>query len=94
LLDITSRAYELFQSSKVDQKRRLISFLLSNLELESGKLVYKLKEPFDAILQANESKEWLPLVDRFRTTFYGHILSFTGKFANLLEGDDFKLLVA
>ncbi len=59
LLDIASRAHDLFLSSKVDQQRRLIAFVLSNLSLEGKKLVYKLKEPFDAILQANERSQWL-----------------------------------
>lgn len=66
LLDIASRARDLFLSSKVDQKRKLISFVLSNLSLEGKKLVYNLKEPFDAILQANKSKIWLPGPDSNR----------------------------
>ncbi|GAH39274.1 unnamed protein product, partial [marine sediment metagenome] len=33
LLNLASRAYELFESSKIEQKRQLINFLLSNLRL-------------------------------------------------------------
>ena len=33
LLNLTSRDYELFESSKIKQKRQLINFLLSNLRL-------------------------------------------------------------
>ena len=35
LLNLCSRAPELFESSKVEQKRQLINFLLSNLKLEA-----------------------------------------------------------
>lgn len=92
LLDIATRANALFLSSKVDQKRRLISFVLSNLTLEGKKLRFNLKEPFDAILQANERSEWLPLVDAFRTNLYDSILSFTGKFSSLLEERELQCL--
>ena len=34
LLELASRASELFKSSKVEQKRRLINFILSNLQLK------------------------------------------------------------
>ena len=45
LLNICSKAPELFNSSKVEQKRQLINFLLSNLQLRGKKLEYKLKNP-------------------------------------------------
>ncbi len=45
LLNICSRAPELFESSKVEQKRALINFLLSNLQLRGKKLEYTLKNP-------------------------------------------------
>lgn len=38
LLNICSRAPELFESSKVEQKRQLINFLLSNLKLRGKTL--------------------------------------------------------
>ena len=38
LLNICSRASELFESSKVEQKRQLINFLLSNLKLRGKTL--------------------------------------------------------
>lgn len=66
LLDLASRARDLFLSSKVDQKRKLISFVLSNVSLEGKKLVYKLNEPFDAIVQANKELIWLPGTDSNR----------------------------
>lgn len=62
LLDLASRAYESFESSKIEQKRQLINFLLSNLQLKGKTLLYKPKKPFDAILNANECSDWLPVL--------------------------------
>jgi len=45
-LDICSRAYELFEISKVEQKRQLINFVLSNLQLRGKTLEFELKKPF------------------------------------------------
>ena len=50
LLNICSRAPESFESSKVEQKRQLINFLLSNLRLRGKTLEFELKKPFDALI--------------------------------------------
>ena len=42
LLNICSKAPELFASSKVEQKRQLINFLLSNLKLRGKTLEFVL----------------------------------------------------
>ena len=61
ILDVASRASELFEaeSSKVEQKRYLIDFVLSNLQLDGQKLIFNLKEPFDAIALMAKSGNWL-----------------------------------
>lgn len=62
LLNICSRASELFESSKVEQKRQLINFLLSNLKLRGKTLEFELKKPFDVLvnIQNMENRsEWL-----------------------------------
>lgn len=46
LLDLALRAYDLFESSKVEQKRALINFTLSNLRLNGTTLEYKTRKPF------------------------------------------------
>jgi len=63
LLNLASRAYELFKSSKIEQKRQLINFLLSNLRLRGKTLVYDCNKPFDAILNANKCSNWLRGLD-------------------------------
>ena len=61
---------ELFESLKMEQKRQLINFLLSNLKLEGKTLLYDVNKPFDAILNASECSDWFPLVDTFRTFYF------------------------
>lgn len=42
------------------QKRELLSYLLQNSQKDGKKLIPSLKMPFDAILEANKTKDWLP----------------------------------
>ena len=59
LLNICSRAPELFESSKVEQKRQLINFLLSNLKLRGKNLEFELKKPFDVLVNLDYRSNWL-----------------------------------
>jgi len=59
VLNLAKRAYEIFQSSEVLEKRQLLNFLLQNLELKGRKLMFKLKTPFDTVLQANKCSSML-----------------------------------
>ena len=67
LLNICSKAPELFNSSKVEQKRQLINFLLSNLQLRGKKLEYKLKKPCDVLINLDYRSNWLATIDEVRT---------------------------
>jgi len=69
LLNLCSRAPELFKSSKVEQKRQLINFLLSNLKLRGKKLEFKLKKPFDVLVNLDYRSNWLLQGVKFRTIF-------------------------
>jgi len=66
LLNICSKAPELFKSSKVEQKRALINFLLSNLQLRGKKLEYTLKKPFDVLVNLGYRSNWLQNKPIFR----------------------------
>ena len=59
LINLASRAYELFESSKVAQKRQLLGFLLSNLTLRGKKLDYTLKNPFNLFPAIQNRSRWL-----------------------------------
>lgn len=67
LFSIAARAYDLFESSKIEQKRMLIGFIFSNLELRGAKLCYSLRKPFDMFVKPVTRSEWLGVVDAFRT---------------------------
>jgi len=79
LLNLASRAYQLFESSKIEQKRQLINFLLSNLRLKGKTLLYEVNKPFDSILNANKCSDWLPLVDTFRTFYFNETIDLKDK---------------
>jgi site-specific DNA recombinase len=67
LLNICSRAPELFESSKVEQKRQFINFLLSNLNLRGKTLEFGLKKPFDVLVNLDYRSNWLAIADEVRT---------------------------
>ncbi|CAN5352560.1 hypothetical protein BH10PAT1_BH10PAT1_7300 [soil metagenome] len=58
LLELTERAYELFMSSEMVEKRELIKLVLSNLTLEDKKLRFEAQKPFDTILSFADSQLW------------------------------------
>ena len=59
VLNLAKRAYEIFKSSEVAEKRQLLNFLLQNLELKGRKLMFTMKTPFDTVLSANRCSNWL-----------------------------------
>lgn len=59
LLELAQKAYKLFEISEAQQKRQLLSYLLQNSKMDGKKLIPSLKMPFDAILTANKTKDWL-----------------------------------
>lgn len=60
LLDLSKRAYELFVSSEVEEKRQLIKLVLQNPKVEGKKVQFQLQKPFDTILDYADSQSWLP----------------------------------
>lgn len=54
VLSLAQRAYEIFESSEIEEKRQLLNFVLQNLELKERKLMFKTKTPFDTVLFANK----------------------------------------
>jgi len=60
VLNLAKKAYGIFQSSEVSEKRQLLNFLLQNLELNGRKLVFELNTPFDTVLQVSKCLDWLP----------------------------------
>lgn len=53
-LDLAKRAKEICESSKVDEKRQILNFLFSNLEMKDKKATLTLREPFDKLVAVSE----------------------------------------
>ena len=58
MLELCSKAYEVFQSSNMDKKRKLLSFLVLNIQIKSGKAQFTLKEPFSMFANLDENAKW------------------------------------
>jgi hypothetical protein len=54
VLDLTKRAKEIYESSKVDEKRQVLNFLFSNLEMKDKKAIITLREPFDRLIAVSD----------------------------------------
>jgi hypothetical protein len=59
LITLASRAYDLFESATVDEKRQLLGYAFSNLELDGGKLRYSLRKPFNLFADLGGCQDWL-----------------------------------
>ncbi len=59
LISLASRAAELFERSKTEQKRELIAFVFSNLRLRGEKLEFSLRSPFDLMVKRETYSSWL-----------------------------------
>ena len=59
LISVASRAADLFQRSKVEQKRKLISLVFSNLRLNGKMLDYTMRSPFDLMVNRPNHASWL-----------------------------------
>jgi len=63
LLKLIANASKIFESSKAEEKRKLLNLVLSNLRL-GGKIVrYDWLNPFDKIVNYVSYQSWFPLVD-------------------------------
>ena len=59
LISLASRAAEIFERSKTEQKRQLLAFVFSNLTLRGKKLEYSIRSPFDLMVGRADYAEWL-----------------------------------
>ena len=60
LLELANRAYDLFISSEVTERRQLVKLVLSNLRVEGKTVRYDALKPFDEILNCSDRQLWLP----------------------------------
>ncbi|MBT4921614.1 MAG: hypothetical protein HON23_01210 [Rickettsiales bacterium] len=60
IFELASKSHELFKSSDIEEKRRIISLLFPNLSMDAEKLVCTVRKPFDMFMNVNDRQNWLP----------------------------------
>ncbi len=58
LLGLTSKAAECFARANIEQKRKLITLLCANLDMQGATLFYSLRKPFDVLAKIPQCTEW------------------------------------
>lgn len=58
LLGLTVRAHECFLRANMEQKRKLLTLIFANLEMQGTTLCYTLRKPFDVLVQIHENANW------------------------------------
>lgn len=66
LISLASKSYELFKSSKTEEKRQLIKFVFSNFEIDGKNIEFSIRKPFDKLLNLSKGQIWLRLSDSNR----------------------------
>lgn len=69
LLELANRAYDLFMSSEIEEKRQLLKLTLQNLKLNGKTVQYEAIKPFDKILFYASRSKWLRGAYSVRTYF-------------------------
>ena len=67
LLELANKAYDLFKSSEVEERRQLLKLVLQNLRVEGKTVRYDALKPFDTILNYSDHQSWHPIWDDVRT---------------------------
>src|ERR1700716_120345 len=75
LISVASRAAELFERSKTEQKRELLAFVFSNLRLRGKKLEFSLRSPFDLMVDRRSYSSWLGFLNTVRTERFEQVLA-------------------
>ena len=63
IFELASKAHELFKSSEIEEKRRIITILFPNLKMDAEKLVFSLRKPFDMFVDCQDQPVWLGWLD-------------------------------
>lgn len=58
ILELASRAYDLFTSSEVAERRQLVKLVLQNVCVKDEKIVYDALKPFDLFIKAGDGQLW------------------------------------
>jgi site-specific DNA recombinase len=75
LISVASRAADLYERSKIDQKRQLLAFVFSNLRLRGKKLEYTMRSPFQLMANQRGHTAWLAVLNTVRTQHFDEVLA-------------------
>ena len=70
---IASRICELFKSSRIDKKRRILNLVFPNFFLNGSKLEYTIRSPFNMLVNRASHFIKLGLVYKFRTSLLDNV---------------------
>ena len=76
LLNLASRAGDLFERSNVEEKRDLLKFILWNCTLDGETLHYDLKKPLSTIFDLADRSRWLGSMDSNHDTCLQRAMSY------------------
>ena len=71
LLAMFECSERLFEVASIDEKREIVSLLLSNLRLDGKNFTFNLKEPFATLISQSKGSSWLEIVDAFQEHLEG-----------------------
>ena len=63
VISLARRARTIFESSETHEQRAFLNYLLQNPTVKGKKLEYKLRSPFDLVLEMASCVNWLPRLD-------------------------------
>lgn len=69
LFSLASRAWEIFESSEVEEKRQLLTFVLQNCSLKEKNLLFEVRSPFKEIIMHKDDPTVLRALDDVRTAW-------------------------
>lgn len=58
LIGLISKADECFERANIEQKRKLLTLIFANLEMQGTTLCYSLRKPFDILAELPQSENW------------------------------------
>ena len=59
IFSIASRSHEIFKSSELEEKRKIITIIFPNLQMDAGKLELSMRKPFEMFINFKERPKWL-----------------------------------
>lgn len=80
VMNLATRAREIFEGSEVDEKRQLLDLVFQNLQMKDGSLSFSVREPFLTMLDfKNRPKEWGRVDSNQRRRESGDLQSWAGQ---------------